>query len=67
MVDKFVNYSEDVDTVPEAFSFIMEYVDLFESPSITIQPYMSYQNLSDLEDDEAGEQKFGVSVSGTVD
>lgn len=66
MVDKFINYSEDVDTIQEAFSFIMNYMDEFESPSIAIQPYKSYENLTDLEDDEAGEQKFGVSVSGNV-
>lgn len=67
MVDKYVNYTDDVDTIPEAFSFIMEYMDQFKSPHITIQPYTTYQNLSDLEDEDAGEQKFGVSVSGTVE
>lgn len=67
MVEKFVNYSEDVDTIQEAFAFIMNYMDEFESPSITIQPYLSYENLSDLDNDEAGEQKFGVSVSGNVE
>lgn len=67
MVDKFVNYSEDVDTIQEAFSFIMNYMDEFKSPNIAIQPYTSYANLSDLEDDDAGEQKFGVSVSGNVE
>jgi len=67
MVDKFINYSENVDTIPEAFSFIMEYMDQFKSPNISIQPYTSYESLSDLTDDDAGEQKFGVSVSGTVE
>lgn len=67
MVDKFVNYSEDVDTIQEAFTFIMEYMDQFKSPTIAIQPYLSYENLSDLDNDEAGEQKFGVSVSGTIE
>lgn len=66
MVDKFINYSEDVDTIQEAFAFIMNYMDEFESPTIAIQPYLSYENLSDLDNDEAGEQKFGVSVSGNA-
>lgn len=67
MVDKFINYSEDVDTIQEAFAFIMNYMDEFKSPNIVIQPYLSYENLSDLDNDEAGEQKFGVSVSGNVE
>lgn len=67
MVDKFISYSEDVDTIQEAFSFIMAYMDQFKSPNIAIQPYTSYQNLTDLSDDDAGDQRFGVSVSGTVE
>lgn len=67
MVDKFVNYSEDVDTIQEAFAFIMDYMDQFSKPAITIQPYTSYDSLSDLDDDEAGELRFGVSVSGNVE
>lgn len=67
MVDKFINYSEDVDTIQEAFAFIMGYMDQFKSPNISIQPYTSYENLSDLDDDEAGELRFGVSVSGSVE
>lgn len=67
MVDKYVNYSEDVATIQEAFAFIMEYMDQFKSPSIAIQPYTSYERLSDLDDDDAGELRFGVSVSGSVE
>lgn len=67
MVDKFINYSEDVDNIQEAFSFIMEYMDQFASPNIAIQPYTSYKNLTDMDDDDKGELKFGVSVSGTVE
>lgn len=67
MVDKFVNYSEDVNTIQEGFSFIMEYMDQFSKPAITIRPYTSYDSLSDLDDDEAGELRFGVSVSGNVE
>lgn len=67
MVDKFINYSENVDNIQEAFAFIMEYMDEFESPNITIQPYTSYESLSDMDDDGKGELKFGVSVSGNVE
>lgn len=67
MVDKFINYSDDVDNIQEAFSFIMEYMDQFESPNITIQPFTSYESISDMDDEDKGKQKFGVSVSGTVE
>lgn len=67
MVDKFVNYSEDVATIQEAFAFIMDYMDQFSKPAITIQPYTSYEHLSDLDDEDAGELRFGVSVSGSVE
>lgn len=66
MVDKFISYSEDVDNIQGAFSFIMEHMDEFASPNIAIQPYTSYESISDLDDDDKGEQKFGVVVSGTV-
>lgn len=67
MVDKFINYSENVDNIQEAFAFIMAYMDEFESPDIRIQPYTSYESLTDMSDDDKGELKFGVSVSGTVE
>lgn len=67
MVEKFVNYSENVDSIQQAFAFIMDYMDQFESPNITIQPYTSYESLSDMDDDDKGELKFGVSVSGNVE
>jgi hypothetical protein len=67
MVEKFINYSENVDNIQEAFAFIMAYMDEFESPDIRIQPYTSYESLTDMSDDDKGELKFGVSVSGTVE
>lgn len=67
MVEKFINYSENVDNIQEAFAFIMAYMDEFESPDIRIQPYTSYESLTDMSDDDKGESKFGVSVSGTVE
>lgn len=67
MVDKFINYSENVDSIQEAFAFIMDYMDQFESPSIAIQPYTSYDSLVDMDDEDKGELKFGVSVSGNVE
>lgn len=39
MVDKFINYSEDVETVNEAFAFVMDHMDEFSAPSITISAY----------------------------
>lgn len=67
MAEKFISYSEDVDSIPEAFSFVMEHMDEFASPNIVIQPYTSYESISDLDDDDKGEQKFGVVVSGNVE
>lgn len=54
MVDKFINYSDDKDTLNEAFGFVMDYVDEFKSPSIVITAYRHYVNHLDMADDEEG-------------
>lgn len=67
MVDKFISYSDDAGTVSEAFAFVMEHMDEFSAPSIAIQAYTSYHNLSEMAEDGQGELRFGVSVSGSVE
>lgn len=66
MVDKFINYSDDVDTLQAAFGFVMDYVDQFEAPSIDIRAYKQYTDITEMDDEDAGELRFGVSVSGNV-
>lgn len=67
MVDKFINYSDDLDTLNEAFGFVMDYVDQFKSPNIVITAYEVYHDVSEMEDEENAELKYGVSVSGSVE
>lgn len=67
MVDKFINYSDDKDTLNEAFGFVMDYVDQFKSPNIIITAYEHYADVTEMLDDEKAEIKYGVSVSGTVE
>ncbi len=67
MVDKFINYSDDKDTLNEAFGFVMDYVDQFKSPNIVITAYEVYHDVMEMDDDTKGELKYGVSVSGNVE
>lgn len=67
-MDKFINYSDDVNTLNDAFGFVMDYVDQFKNPSIVITAVEVYHDVSEMTDDEyEPELKYGVSVSGTVD
>lgn len=67
MVDKFINYTEDVETLNEAFAFVMEYVDQFQAPSIDITAYEQYHDISTISNEDVVKNvRYGVSVSGTV-
>lgn len=67
MVDKYVTYSEvEMESLASAFSFVMEYVDEFEVPTIAIVGYRRYSSEEDLANDEDGELMFNVTVSGDV-
>lgn len=67
MVDKFINYTEDVETLNEAFTFVMGYVDQFQAPSIDITAYEVYHDISTFtEENVVRDVRYGVSVSGTV-
>lgn len=64
MVGKFINYTEDVKTLNEAFTFVMEYVDQFQAPSIDITAYEQYHDISTLSNEDAVKNvRYGVSVS----
>lgn len=67
MVDKFINYRDDKDTLNEAFGFVMEYVDEFKSPNIVITAYEVYHDVTEMDDDTKGGLKYSVSVSGNVE
>ncbi|QDK01291.1 hypothetical protein SEA_WATERT_20 [Microbacterium phage WaterT] len=67
MVDKHITYSDiERDSLASAFSFVMDYVDEFEAPTIAIVGYRRYSSEDDLADDTGGELMFSVSVSGDV-
>lgn len=67
MVDKHVTYSDiERESLASAFSFVMDYVDEFEAPSIAIVGYRRYSSEDDLADDTGGSLMFSVSVSGEV-
>lgn len=59
-VSKFIRYSSQVETLHEAWSFVMSYVDEFEAPSVEINPYWVYGR----EGVEDGALGFDVVVSG---
>lgn len=67
MTEKFINYSDDKNSLNEAFAFVMDYVDEFKSPNIVITAYEHYSDVTEMLDDEKAEIKYGVSVSGTVE
>jgi len=67
MVDKFINYSDDVDALNDAFGFVMDHVDEFKAPNIVITAYEVYNDITEMDDEEKGELKYGVSVSGNVE
>lgn len=66
MVEKFINYSDDVDNIQDAFGFVMDYFTEFAAPSVSIDAYMSYDNILDLSDEDKGQIRYGVRVSGVV-
>lgn len=68
MVDKFIEYSDLVETLPEAFGFVMDHVDQFDAPTVAIVAREVYHDIESLteEDESKVEIQFGVSVSGTV-
>ena len=64
VVEKTVKYSTIVDTLAEAWVFIMAHVDLIGPlPFIKIQPLMLYD--PDRDEDEPPEYKFEAVVKGT--
>lgn len=67
MVDKFINYSDDFDSLQQCFAFVFDYADQFKAPSIVITAYEHYVDVTEMLDDEKAEIKYGVSVSGTVE
>lgn len=67
MVDKFINYTDDFDSLQECFGFVFDYAEQFKAPSIVITAYEVYHDVMELDDDTKGELKYGVSVSGNVE
>ena len=67
-MEKFINYSDDVDTLNDAFGFVMDYVDQFKSPNIIITAVEVYHDIEEMgQEGYEPELKYGVSVSGTVE
>lgn len=62
----FTRYATTVETLSDAWVFVMEHVDrVGERPSVTISPLSSVDALSD--EPERWEHYYEVSVSGTVE
>lgn len=61
--EKHVRYSDDVDTLPEAWEFIMRYVDEFTAPSIAIEAFTRYAYDEDVNDGTPG---YTASIHGNV-
>lgn len=53
---EFRNYSTDVDTLEQAWVFVMEHVDLFRKANIHIESIQP----------EDGDEMFGVAVYGVI-
>jgi hypothetical protein len=59
--EKHVRYATDtLDTLTQAWQFVMAHVDVFPAPSITINPMWVYS------DSEDGVLHFSATVSGNV-
>lgn len=67
MVDKFINYSDDFDSLQDCFGFVFDYAEQFKAPNIVITAYERYEDVTEMEDDDKGEIRYGVSVSGSVE
>lgn len=67
MVDKFINYTDDFDSLQDCFGFVFNYVEQFKAPSIVITSYEVYHDITEMGDETGGELKYGVSVSGNVE
>lgn len=68
MVDKFIEYSGDVETLNESFTFVMDRVDEFQAPTINISAYEQYHDISTFsEENVVKDVRYRVSVSGNVD
>lgn len=66
MVDKFINYTDDFDTLQKCFEFVFDYAEQFEAPTIAISAYREYDDIMEMDNEEAGRLRYGVSVSGNV-
>ena len=57
-MNKHVRYSEDVDTLTQAWTFALAHVDEFQNPTIEISAYtvVDYDSI----------QKFAVTIHGHV-
>lgn len=58
MAQTFIRYTDDVDTLADAWTFALTHVDGFTAPTIEIQAFTRI--------DYNSEQKFAVSIHGHV-
>lgn len=62
--EKHVRYSTDVNTLTEAWTFIMSHVDEFAAPTIGIEAWTRYNYNEDVEG--TGETGYMASIHGHV-
>lgn len=60
MVETFVRYTEDFDTLTEVWQFVMERVDEFHRPNIQIQACITKAEKPDEK------RYYAVNISGVV-
>lgn len=61
IVEKHVRYATEVETVQDAFKFIMSYLDEIQTPHIEIRPFYIVQD-----DDHPAGIMYEVSIGGDV-
>lgn len=64
--EKHVRYNTDVDTLTDAWTFIMSHVDEFAAPTIGIEAWVRYDYNESLDSQEAS-TGYSASVHGYVD
>lgn len=68
MVDKYIEYSDLVETLQEAYGFIMDHADEFKAPNISIMAHEVYHDIQSLTGDDESDVEihYNVSVAGNV-
>lgn len=64
--EKHVRYTTDVNTLTEAWTFIMGHVDEYDTPTISIESYVRYTTYNETFDRDETTTGYTASTHGTV-